>query len=186
MVWRNVLLATLLVAAAAASWYFRRPQTEPPPADGSAPPPLGFSLREARLVGTDDDGHLTYTVTAVQAVEAPDREGLLLDDVRVEYVPQAEIAWALTAERAAVPTSGTPLTLSGDVELRREPPAGGGPTTLISAQELVFHPTAFFAESAGPVRLAIGDDVLEAVGLEAHLKDDRLTLESQVHARFVP
>ena len=73
----------------------------------------------------------------------------------------------------------------GSVELRSKPSDGAAPTVIVT-DRLRFTPDQFIAESAGPVELRLGDSVLNAVGLKAHLKDDSVELESEVHGQFAP
>lgn len=183
---RNTLGVLLLVCAAAATWYWSLPPPVVPPgqaADDSGP--LGYYLKGARLLGTDDAGQITYVVVAEQAEELPEQEGLELRNVRVEYRPESEIAWLVSATSARAPKSGSYLDLMGDVQLRNEPNDGSEPT-VIGTNSLRFAPNEHTAQTDGTVELHVGDQRLEAVGLRAHLKDDSVELESNVHGQFAP
>lgn len=184
MNWRNAFIALALACAAAATWYWSRPpapaQTQAPTGDGA---PLGYYLRGARLMGTDEDGRITYTLAADRVDEQPGQERLELTGVTIDYRPETGVSWEVRAARATAPKSGSDLTLSGNVELRNES-AAGRPPTVITADSL--RVTEFVAESPAPIEVRIGDDVLRAVGLRVDLKGDHLQLESEGHGRFVP
>lgn len=183
---RNVLAAAALAAAAAATWYWSRPPVQAPVARSTgASAALGYYLRGARLVGANDEGRITYSVMAEHVVELPGEERLELTGVTIEYRPESDISWLVSAARASAPTTGSHLELSGDVRLSNDP-GDGRAATVITAATMRFVPDEFTAESSAPIELKIGDAVLKAVGLKAHLKDDSVRLESEVHGRFVP
>jgi len=183
---RNVLAAGALACAAAATWYWSRPPAPAPAARAANDTaPLGYYLRGARITGTDDDGRITYMLTAEHAEERPAEERLELLGVRIDYRPESEVSWQVRAARAAAPKSGSHLELSGEVELRDEP-VDGRPPTVIRAETLRLAPDEYVAETSAPIEVTIGNDVLRAVGLKADLKHDHLQLESEGHGRFVP
>jgi len=175
----------VLAVVAVATWLYGR---QPPPANdrnatsGDAEP-LGYYLRGARMLGTDEQGRVAYRILADRLEERPDRELLLLDGVRVEYAPADAVAWSISAAAASAPKDGSQLNLTGSVELRSQPTDGSEPL-LIAAEALRFFPDSSSAESDDPVRISVGDWQLDAVGLRTHLKGDTLQLESKVHGTF--
>jgi LPS export ABC transporter protein LptC len=183
---RNALGFMLLVCAAAATWYLSLPPAVAP-ADREADDtgPLGYYLKGARLLGTNDDGDITYVVIAERAEELPEEAQLELRNVLVEYRPEHEIPWLVSATSARAPKAGSYLDLMGDVQLRSLPADGSEPT-VISTDSLRFAPNEYTAQAGGAVALQVGGQRLEAVGLWAHLKDDSVKLESNVHGQFVP
>lgn len=183
---RNAFAAVVLAAAAAMTGYWSR---QPSPASvlraGDDSAPLGYWLRGARLSGAGDDGRIAYTITAEHAAELPGENKLELTEVTIEYRPENDVSWSVTAAHATAPKSGSPLELTGGVELTSDP-ADGSPPTVIKAQAMRLSAEEYTAESSGPIELRIGDDVLRAVGLRADLKADDLRLESNGHGRFTP
>lgn len=183
---RNGVAIILLLAAAIVTWYWSRP-AEPPRvvrrAEDQAP--LGYYVRGARMQGTDANGRVTYRILADRLEELPDQSLLELNGVRIEYSPADEVPWLIRAERASTPKSGARLDLEGDVELRSEPTDGKKPIAITTAR-LTFVPDESMAVSSEPVRLTVGDWHVDAVGLNANLKDDEVELESNVHGQVAP
>jgi lipopolysaccharide export system protein LptC len=183
---RHWVAIGLLAAAAAATWYFARPPAATvarrPPADAA---PLGYYLRGMRLSGTDETGRITYRIHADRAEELTDRQLLSLSGVRLEYLPADEVPWLVSATRASAPKNGSHLDLEGEVRLESAP-TGDEEPIVIATTRLRVEPDRFNAVSDQPVELRIGDRQFNAVGLRAHLKDDTLELESEVHGAFVP
>jgi lipopolysaccharide export system protein LptC len=182
---RNVIVSLLLLAAAGASWYWRRPQSGVE--ETARPPevPRGYYLKNAILLGTDDAGRVIYEVSAARAEEEPDSNALALETVEVQYRPATDVHWLLKADSGAAPADGSLLILQGAVELASRPVEGGA-STVIRTNRLQLDPQAYVASSLEAVSVFIGEERLDAVGMKAYLKDDRLELESGIHGNFLP
>lgn len=183
---RNTVLMIVLAALAFATWFYGRTPAalqRPPTAEGA--PPLGYYLRAARILGTDDQGRVTYRIMADNLEELPDREQLKMDGVRIEYEPADADSWLISAGAGSAPKDGSELALQGNVVLRSQPRDGGKPV-VISAEALRFRPETSSAETETPVRINVGDWQVDAGRLRTHLKGDVVELESKVHGKFAP
>lgn len=180
--WVLVLLATLAVA----TWLVgRAPAPAVAPADPGTDQPLGYYLRGARLIGTDEQGRVAYRILAERLDERPDQELLELTGVAVEYLPADETPWRMSAVGASAPKDGSQLELKGNVELESSPTDGSKPIR-ITTEQLRFSPESSSVESDEAVNIRVGDWQLAAKGLRTHLKGDTLELESDVHGKFAP
>lgn len=175
----------VLAAFAVATWLYGRvpvPVLRTLPADGAQP--LGYYVRAARILGTDDQGRVEYRILADNLEEVPGLERLKLDGVRIEYMPAEADQWLISAASGSAPKDSSELTLSGQVTLRSEPRDGGKPV-VITAETLRFVPKSSSAESTTPVSITVGDWQLEAGRLRTLLKGDVMELESKVHGKSV-
>ena len=181
---RNTVLMIVLGALALATCFYGRtppaPQ-HPPSADGG--PPLGYYLRDARILGTDDQGRVTYRIMADNLEELPGDQQLKMEGVRIEYEPADADSWLISAGAGSAPKDGSELALEGDVVLRNKPRDDGN-AVVINAEALRFFPDTSSAESETPVRISVGDWHVEAGRLRTHLKGDVMELESKVHGKF--
>jgi lipopolysaccharide export system protein LptC len=182
---RNTIAGLLLSAAAAASWYWSRPVAVVDQTEQTSSVPQGYYLAGAVLLGTDETGKVIYEVAATRAEERPDQSELLLSSVRVQYRPATEVHWLLTASNGEAPTDGSYLILQGEVELASSP-TDGSESTIIRTSRLLLEPQMYAAISEEPVSVFFGGERLDAVGMKAYLKDDRLELESNIHGQFLP
>jgi LPS export ABC transporter protein LptC len=183
---RNTLVMAVLAVLAAATWLYGRPAPTPPrPAPASGAQPLGYYIHDARILGTDDQGRITYQISADSLEELPGEERLKLDAVHVEYRPSDADAWSISAAAASGPKDRSELDLQGNVTLRSDP-AAGRDATIITAESLRFFPESSTVESDTPVSLKVGGWELDAGKLRTHLKGDVVQLESEVHGKFVP
>lgn len=182
---RNILILLALATAAGASWYFNRPPEPTATPARSSDIPRGYFLKDATLFGTDESGSVIYEIRAGRAEEMPDSNELSLERVEVRYTPETDVHWQLSATSGQAPADGTSLLLEGEVELESEP-VEGRDSTVIRTQRLELDPNRYLASSTDPVIVSVGDGTLDAVGLRAYLKDDRLELESEIHGNFPP
>jgi len=170
-----------LGALAVATWLYGRAPAAPayaPPVDGAEP--LGYYLRAARILGTDEQGRIAYRILADNLEELPAEQLLKLDGVRIEYLPADADPWLISATAGSAPKDGSELALTGNVTLRSEPRNGGKPL-VIAASTLRFIPESSSAESETPVSISVGDWHVEAGQLRTRLKGDVVQLESKVH-----
>ena len=181
---RTTLLFVLLVAAAVVTWYFGRGTTLTATSSGTdGTSPLGYYLRDAVLFGTDGDGRIYYQVRAAQVSQTMREDALQLDGVSVEYSADEDVQWQVSADRATAPSDRAFLDLSGSVRLASgtEP---GKAETVIETERLRLEPGRHLASTRDEVRLTLGRHRLDAIGMKAYLKEDRLELESKVHGQF--
>lgn len=182
---RNTLIMIVLAVAAAATWVatWRRPEADRPAESAAGPEPLGFYVRGARILGTDDEGRVRYRIFAERLDELPEEDRLLLTGVKVEYQPPDDAPWSITAASASSAKDISRLDLAGGVEIRGAPSDDSRPLTIVT-EKLTFWPDTSSAEANVPVEVRFGGWLLRASGL--HLKGDSLRLESEVYGTLVP
>ena len=181
---RNSLAIALLSAAALASWYFsRQPPARIARDTGAAGAPAGYYLRGARFVGTDENGNIVYRMRADDLAEHPDRELLEMRGVQLEYRSPQNDEWSINAERATAPKNRSVVDLEGAVHVENKPGDSGTPLS-IETTRLRFETANAVVLTDAAVSVQVGGLHVSATGLRAHLKDDRLELESGVHGKL--
>lgn len=184
---RNTLVMLVLAIIAAATWVltWQPAETSAPVEDAGTPQALGYYVRGARILGTDEEGRVTYRIFAERLDELPDEGRLELTGVDVEYQPADETAWSISASNGSSAKEISQLELAGDVELRSVP-TGSSKALAIFTQKLTFWLDTSKVESDEPVEVRFGDWRFRGVGLRTDLKGDSLRLESQVHGTLLP
>lgn len=181
---RNVIVMLLLGAAAVASWFYSLPDPVAPARRSSGDDaPLGYYMRGAQLLLTDEDGHVAYRILADRLEEQPGQERLLLERVQIEYQPANEVPWVITAGAGSAPKDASLLDLTGGVEIRSEPTDGSRPYH-IKNESLRFESYNSSVTSDALTEMRVGDWQLVGKGLRANLKDERLALESEIHGNL--
>jgi LPS export ABC transporter protein LptC len=183
---RNLILIVLLGAAAVASWWWSRPAPiEAPRARPTGDEELGYYLRGARMLGTDDSGRVAYRIFADRLDERPGEDRLLLERVQIDYRPPDQMPWVITAGTGSATRDHSELELADGVEIHSEPTDGRAPVHITTAT-LKFLPMTSLAETEQRVVITAGSWHVEGTGLRTLLKADRLELESDVHGKFAP
>jgi LPS export ABC transporter protein LptC len=173
-----------LGAAAVASWIYSRPEpVSSPRRSGGDDTPLGYYLRGARIVGTDEEGREAYRISADRLEEETGDDRLLFENLEIEYHPSDEVAWTITAGAGSGPKDRSQFELGDRVEVHSDPTDGSAPVHIVT-DSLTFDPDTSTAESDATTHLRVGDWQLSGNRLRANLKDGRLKLESEVHGKF--
>jgi lipopolysaccharide export system protein LptC len=186
---RNVLGFALLIAAAAGSWYLtgalRGPVPDEVPRNVQSD---AFYLRNARVLGTNEQGRPLYEIEAEYAEQLPD-EKMQFQNVRITYSPEATVPWTLNADTATVGsmtgTNQERVVLSGHVVAVSEE-GFAGEVTEIRTPYLEFDPLTYRVETESRVQIRVGSRSVTATGMLALLQENRLQLKSNVSGKFVP
>jgi lipopolysaccharide export system protein LptC len=181
---RLLLLLALMLLAAVALKLTRTDQALTGDAAGPAEQ-TGYYLRDATVTEYGLDGKTRIQVAVRSATEDPVRKIVNLDDVAVDYFPEADQRWHLTALRGQMPEDSRIVELEGDVTMtgaRNSLPNAA----VVRTERLTLDTSAQRASTDQPVTLSFGPYALAARGLRADLKAQTLQLESQVNGRFNP
>ncbi|NCF51425.1 LPS export ABC transporter periplasmic protein LptC [Gammaproteobacteria bacterium] len=182
---RNIVGLALLTAGALASWYLaRQNRGEEPVVAAFDAVTRGYYLKSARILGTGPDGHLLYEIQAESAEQQSD-DRIWFTDVKINYSPQSEVPWAIIADTAAIHQTEKRVLLRGHVSAVSSEGFSGDETEL-RTQYLELEPENYLAETDQRVQIRIGTRSLTATGMLASLKDNQLTLKSNVSGKFVP
>ena len=184
MTLRNIIIAVVLLGGVVITWLFLESRGTGDEPRGPAPEP-GYYLREATIEGIGTDGKRLYTLNAERIQQTPSDKSISLEVVELEYESRDAEPWRLRAERGAIPASGELIALSGNVKIE-EMLFVGPETTILTTPELNVDLRAQLATTDKEVRIERGNYLLTAIGIRADLKDRKLTLQSEVHGRFLP
>jgi len=174
----------LAVVAVGTSLILLRGERAEDDAAGRARLGVGYYMQEPRLIGTGEDGRVLYRLSAASAQQTLADGIVNLSRVELRYEPAAVAPWDLRARRGQIPPDGKIIMLSGDVEATNQ--SDSAPPTRIRTDYLELIPDESVARTDRVVRIERGGDTLEAQGLRAFLKEDRLQLTSDVRGRFAP
>lgn len=91
--------------------------------------------------------------------------------------------WQIDAAHGHVSDDGRQVQLGGGVRVTRE--ENGGVLELIT-DELLLRPKDRYAETDAPLTITHLQSRVDAVGMRAYMKEDRLVLLAQVRGNYVP
>ncbi|HET9106451.1 MAG TPA: LPS export ABC transporter periplasmic protein LptC [Steroidobacteraceae bacterium] len=143
----------------------------------------GYSARNARLVQTSGDGAPLYTLTAATIRQQPNEDRVKFTQVQMSFRDRNGNAWTATADSGELEQSSQQVELSGDVHVSGAFRSGASPAQ-ISTDALSVDLHRDIVSTRQPVTLLWSGLALDSTGLVADLKDQRVHLESDVHATF--
>ncbi len=181
---RNGVLFAALTAGALASWYLARQGGPEDTGESLEATQQGYYLRSARILGTGSSGSLLYEIVAASAEQQLDGR-IAFMDVSVNYSPQSDVPWRVSADTATIEEDAGRVFLRGYVRAVSSEGFSGSDTE-IRTQYLVLEPENYLAETDERVQIRIGARSLTATGMIASLKDNTLELKSNVSGKFVP
>ena len=181
---RNLLLFATLAGAALLTWVLARVTEQPSaPSIDPGPSPQGYYLVGARLSFTNDDGQIYYRVRAERVEQQSEDDSFVLDDISVEYLPETDVHWNITAARGLAPASRDILHLQENVRLAYAPDASQE-ETVFETDELRLYTDEFLATTDQRITMRRGGSEIIATGLELDLETDFWNLSSDVTINF--
>ena len=143
----------------------------------------GYSAHYARLVQTNGDGSPLYTLNAATIRQQPNEDQVQFTRVQMTFRDRNGNAWTASADRGELAQSSQQVELSGNVHVAGAFRGGASPAQ-ISTDALSVDLRSDIVSTKQPVTLLWSGLALASTGLIADLKDQRVHLESDVHATF--
>ena len=184
----RALAAAAVIALLAIAWLAlnggSNGPARPATATVSAQSPA-YSARDAVLIATGEDGLPMYTLRAADIREQPASRVALLTEVEMQFRDADGQLWQVRADSARAIDQAAQVDLSGNVTLSGLLPGTAAPVR-ISTERLSVDTRSEIVATRDPVSLELEGGRLEARGLIARLREQRIQLESQVHGRYTP
>ena len=180
-------MGAVVVGLLLAGWIMlNREQNGPavPPA-GPAQPSPGYSAREAELIETGPDGHPLYTLHAARILQEPASEVTALEQVQMQFHDRQGNVWNGRADQGRIVDQAAQIELNGNVVISGRAPGTEQPLS-ISSEQFAIDTHTEIVTTDDPVVLDWNGELLHARGLIARLKEQRVTLKSDVHGIYVP
>jgi LPS export ABC transporter protein LptC len=156
----------------------------PVPVLRKAPNP-GYAAQDAVLIETGPDGRPMYTLHASEIRQQPASDLVTLEDVTLQFRDRTGTVWNGRANQGIVSNAASDVALSGAVTLSGRLPSDQQPVAITS-DALAVDTRGEVVTTKDPVVLEWNGQRLSARGLVAHLRDERVKLESDVHGQYHP
>jgi len=179
MIARATLLV-LLIGLAGLSVWLAEQQREPPTPQSLVRGTDGY-FEGLELRGSDARGRLAYRMSAERAEHDAERDAIVLSGVDVELLSEGTLIWTLVADTATAPAGSNHIELDGGVVMRK---AGDDSDLAVSGESFMVSPDDETSSSEGPVRISMGDQVLDGIGFRADLAAGSMRLLSHVHGSY--
>jgi len=182
---RTITFVFMLSAGAIGSWYLAR--SNAPTDEGDLPyEPLhqGYYLKQARILGTGEDGSLLYEIEADHAEQQED-DSVEFNEVRIRYSPESGVPWVVNADQATLRDGSPTIILRGHVQIVNDGRSAEHDTE-IRTQYLELDAKEYIAETDERVQIRFGSRSVTATGMLASLNDDKIALKSNIRGKIAP
>jgi lipopolysaccharide export system protein LptC len=183
----RMLAGVVVVALLVAGWLMANDEQNGPAATVATPkaPDPGYSAQDAMLVETGRDGLPIYTLHASTIQQQPASAVTVLDNVSLQFRDPAGRVWNARANQGFVSNGTSDVELSGAVSLTGLMPSDQQPVS-ITTDALAVDTRTEIVTTTDPVAIEWNGQTLSARGLVAHLKEQRVKLEADVHGLYQP
>ena len=143
-----------------------------------------YIVKDAKLYGTNTEGEFLYKIVAKKAQANNADRQIHLDQVFLDYDGDQNIDWKITSEKGQLLSNTNVLALSGNVTVQSL--SNENNMTTISTDYLEINPNTYTIATNRDVLIELDNNKIEAKGLTAQLKNNRLNFISNINANIQP
>ena len=143
-----------------------------------------YIVKDAKLYGTNTEGEFLYRIVAKKAQANNTDRQIYLDRVFLDYNGDQDIDWKITSEKGQLLSNSNVLALSGNVTVQSLSDENN--MTIISTDYLEINPNTYTIATNRDVLIELDNNKIEAKGLTAQLKNNRLNFISNINASIQP
>ena len=142
-----------------------------------------FYLNSAKIINTDSSGDYLFTLQA-DYIEQESKDSTEFFNVKISYTPKSKISWTITSDKATKLSKNDFLILKGNVIAKNS--VAQGQETKIYSELIELNPQKYIVKTSEHVIIQLGEHNLSAIGMQATLDKDKLTLQSKINGTFLP
>jgi len=182
---RRILLATLLVALAVVlnNWLSGQREEAAREREAAVRHVADYFLRDFVATTMDRRGRPEQRLAAGEMVRYADDGSMELSEPRLTLFADDGAPWQIDAAHGHISGDGERMQLGGGVRVTR---AEDGGLLELTTAELLLKPRERYAETDAALTLSHPRGRVDAVGLRAYMKEERLLLLAQVRGNYVP
>tara|TARA_B100002049_G_C15892780_1_gene296490 strand:+ start:60 stop:614 length:555 start_codon:yes stop_codon:yes gene_type:complete len=145
---------------------------------------IEYIVKDAKLYGTNIEGEFLYKIVAKKAQANNTDRQIYLDQVFLDYDGDQNVDWRITSDKGQLLSNSNVLALSGNVIVQSL--SNENNMTTISTNYLEINPNTYTIATNRDVLIESYNNKIEAKGLTAQLKDNRLNFNSNINASIQP
>lgn len=183
---RRLLALTVLVALALlAHWLFSQREEAERERTAEARHVPEYFLRDFTTTTMNLEGRPDQRLVAEFMLRYADDGVMDLTEPRMTLYDTANNAppWQIDAAHGLVSGDGKEIQLSGGVRMTREDKSG---LLVLTTQAMLLRPKERYAETDAPVTITNPEGRVNAIGMRAYMKEERVILLAQVRGNYVP
>ena len=178
----KILLLVVLAAGSSFMYFFSTKSNDN--LEQFSPTRVEYMIKNAKLYGTNTEGRFLYKIVAKKAEANNTDRQIYLDQVFLDYDGDQDIDWKITSEKGQLLSNTNVLALSGNVTVQSL--SNENNMTTISTDYLEINPNTYTIATNRDVLIELDNNKIEAKGLTAQLKNNRLNFISNINASIQP
>ena len=178
----KILLLVVLAAGSSFMYFFSTKSNDN--LEQFSPTRVEYMIKNAKLYGTNTEGDFLYKIVAEKAQASNTDRQIYLDRVLIDYESNQNIDWRITSDKGQLLANSNVLALSENVIVQSLSNENSG--TTISTNYLEINPNTYTIATNRDVLIEFDNNKIEAKGLTAQLKDNRLKFNSNINASIHP
>ena len=148
------------------------------------PARVEYIVKDAKVYGANTEGKFLYQIVAKKAQASNTDRQIYLDRVLIDYESSQNIDWRITSDKGQLLPNSNVLALSENVTVQSL--SNENSRTKISTNYLEINPNKYTIATNRDVLIEFDNNTIEAKGLTAQLKDNRLKFNSNINASIHP
>ena len=148
------------------------------------PTRVEYIVKDAKVYGTDTEGKFLYKIVAKKAQASNTDRQIYLDQVFLDYNDDKDVDWRIRSDKGQLLSNSNVLALSGNVTVQNL--SNKNNMTTIRTDYLEINPNTYTIATNRDVLIELDNNKIEAKGLTAQLKDNRLNFNSNINAKIQP
>jgi len=136
-----------------------------------------FIVKNAELLGSSKNGDFSYKIFSKKAKANDLNNQIFLEQVKLTYTDE-DVNWIITSDNGQIISDMNILSLSGNVMITNNSEDN---KSKISTDYLEVNPNTFTVATNRKVVIEINNNIIEAKGLNAQLKDNKLNFSSNIN-----
>jgi len=176
-----VAILTLLVL-----WYVNGDNdTQDPAETGQVRQGPDYRMKSFTVTVMNESGRVNYTLTAKYMDHFTKSDVTLLQEPKIAFFQDSKQQWYIHADKGRVTENAKQVLLQGKVTIKHQSPEERKPTYIVSSDVLVMTENQT-VQTEHAVQIIHPSATVNAVGLKADLKQNKVSLLSAVKSRYMP
>jgi lipopolysaccharide export system protein LptC len=183
MVLRLLIIVSLGATVLLSGWLLRHVRTDTESVAGPATHHPDLFVKNFTITQMDSAGLPRQRLHSPRMDHFPDDDSMELETPYLQIYRPGQPDWRIRSERGWISPGGTVIKLLGTATISRDA-APGYRSVDVMTRDIVVQSEQEIAETAQPATYISAGQRVDAVGVRAFLKEDRVVLLSDVRGRF--
>lgn len=181
----TVLLLIILLAVVS-GWVFESLEKSPILTKEKLRHDPDYFLTNFTATTVNEKGQPDYKVQAKHLEHYPDDSSMKLQHPSISFYENNNLSWTAQADQALIFQQTKEIHLNGNVTLNQVVSSNKNKTpVMLNAEQLIIESDKKLAHTKSNVKVTQGNNTIQAVGMRADMKQNRIEFLSQTRSHYV-